>query len=223
MNVSVITPVWNRMDWTMRFLHQNWQRYRMRPDIEFIIIDNGSVDNTRRILAQWQKRMGDQLITIRNDENRGFGPANNQGAEAARGDVLIFLSNDVVLRGDYMALIEETLARDSSRPLVGAQLYKHDTGWNRFNGRTIPYLAGWCLACTAPTWQTLGGFDEQYVPCDYEDIDLSMVAAKKNVPLKEVALPLEHAFGQSAQSLTGGRAAVTHHNRELFIEKWGLG
>jgi GT2 family glycosyltransferase len=160
-------------------------------------------------------------MTIRNDENRGFGPANNQGAEIARGDVLVFLSNDVVLRGDYVTPIEDRLSQ-SPDVLIGAQLYNYDTGWNRFNGRTIPYLAGWCLACTLKTWRVLGGFDERYVPCDYEDIDLSMTAAENSIELAEITLPLEHAFGQSAQSLAGGRGAVTYRNRDLFMEKWAL-
>ncbi len=205
----------------MRFLQGHSRYYGQSTGIEFIVIDNASTDNTPRVLRQWLKRMRENLFIIRNDKNRGFGPANNQGAEKARGDILIFISNDVVLQGDYVMPIEDKLAANPDA-LVGAQLFKYDTGWNAFGGEIYPYLAGWCLACTAETWLDLSGFDERYVPCDYEDIDLSMTAVKKGIELLQVTVPLQHAFGQSAQALPGGRERVTHRNRELFIKKWDL-
>jgi GT2 family glycosyltransferase len=106
--------------------------------------------------------------------------------------------------------------------LVGPEMLRHDTGWNTFDGHTIAYLAGHCVACKRETWDLLGGWDERYVPCDYEDIDLSYSALQKGIPLVEVPLPLTHAFGQSAQALSKGREAITMRSQAKFKEKWGF-
>lgn len=215
--ISVITPVWNQSQLTHLFLFQNWQFYEKRPDVEFVVINNGSVDNTFRVLDIWRELMGSHLKVINLPENIGFGPANNKGAKEAKGDTLVFISNDVIVQGDYISLLPI-----GDNQLCGPELIGFDTGWNKFNGATIPYLAGWCLACTRKTWDTLGGFDERFIPVDYEDMDLSYTAQQKDIELKAFSLPLKHMFGQSAVHIEGGREKVTFKNQERFKEKWGL-
>lgn len=221
MKISVITPVWNRADLTMQFLRLNWGLYGSRHDVEFVVVDNGSTDDTAPILQGFKDTMRGRLAICRNEENRGFGPGHNQGACAAQGEILIFLSNDVIPGGDYITLIEVALIEEQGA-LVGPELLSHDTGWNTFSGETIPYLAGHCIACYRDAWEVLGGWDERYIPCDYEDIDLSYTAAQEGIPLVEVALPLTHLFGQSAQNLSEGRAAITLRSQAKFKEKWGF-
>ena len=221
MNTSIITPIWNRADLTADFLLKNWHLYASREDVEFILVDNGSTDNTPMVILQMRNVMGDRLGVHRNLQNTGFGPGHNQGAGAANGDVLIFLSNDVTPLADYVTPIVQALAEEPTA-LVGPEMLRRDTGWNTFNGTTIAYLAGHCIACKRATWETLGGWDERYVPCDYEDIDLSYTAIQKGVPLVEIPLPLKHLFGQSAAQLSEGRLAITMRSQAKFKEKWGF-
>jgi len=218
---SIITPVWNRADLTGAFLCHLWKLYEHRAEVEFVVVDNGSRDGTPAFLSAQRRHMHGRLVVVRNEENRGFGPANNQGARAAKGGIFIFLSNDVTPTGDFVTPICQALDREAGA-LAGAQILDWDTGWNRFNGDVIPYLAGWCLACSRATWLHLGGFDERYTPCDYEDIDLSQAARRKGHPLVALDLPLRHAFGQSAARLPGGREKHTVRNRDRFVAKWGL-
>ena len=62
--VSVIVPVWNKSDLTHQFLFRNWQLYKNRIDVEFIVVDNGSTDNTDKILFRWREVMGNRLTVI---------------------------------------------------------------------------------------------------------------------------------------------------------------
>jgi GT2 family glycosyltransferase len=57
------------------------------PAFELIVVDNASPDETGRRLGEIAG-----LRLMRNRENRGFGPANNQAAAQARGEFLFFLN-----------------------------------------------------------------------------------------------------------------------------------
>lgn len=219
--VSVITPVWNQIEHTLRYLHQN-----RGVDAQFIIIDNGSTDATLRILEDWRTAYEGRLTVITNGKNEGFPVACNQGVTVATGDILLFLNNDTLNYGDYLTFIQRTVSDDM---IAGPELNTRDTGWNRFgdpstgSGRSVlvPYVAGWCLAVTRKTFDELGGFDERYSPADYEDMDLCYKAVKEGKSLLWLNLPIRHISGVSGQQLTN-RRKLTETNRRKFAEKWGL-
>lgn len=220
--ISIITPVWNRSDLTDRWLFQNWSMYSEHPNIEWIIIDNGSTDSTHRVLSGWKAAMKDALKIIALEENEGFGPANNIGAERATGDILAFISNDVQMLGDYITPIEILYNYSQGQTLFGPEIWENDTGWNTFDLGIIPYVAGWCVIVEAALWGPLCQWDERFVPCDYEDIDLSYQVAHAGGELTKLSLPLKHDSGKSAEALPGGRLVVTMANQKRFMEKWGL-
>lgn len=225
--ISVITPVWNKSSLTHRFIFQHHQHYRATEDFELIIIDNGSTDNTDAVLRQWCERWP-AVKVISNAENAGFGPANNQGAAFAQGDILVFMSNDVSLAGDYITPIKAAL-QDRPKSLVGAALYLTDTGWNTFTRiaddiptiETVSYLGGWCVGLTKEAFADLGGWDERYIPSDFEDVDLSYTATLKGYDLVGLPLPLSHLSGATASQLPD-RWAMTVKHRRWFAEKWGF-
>lgn len=221
-NISIITPVWNQSHLTHRWLYQNWAMYASNPGIEWIIIDNGSTDHTRQVLKNHKHIMGDALKIITLKENIGFGPANNKGAEIAKGDILAFISNDVQVLGDYITSIEVAYRYDQDKVLFGPEIWHNNTGWNTFDSGTIPYVAGWCVIVEAAQWGVLCKWDERFVPCDYEDIDLSYQVTRAGGFLINLILPLKHDSGKSAEALPGGRLAVTLANQKRFMEKWGL-
>jgi GT2 family glycosyltransferase len=225
--LSVITPVWNRSDLTARWLSQNWHQYAAsilggNEDAEWIIIDNGSTDGTKEILAHWKTSFRGRLKIVSLEENTGFGPANNRGAEIAKGDILAFISNDVQVIGDYITPIEVAYRYDQGKVLFGPEIWPNDTGWNTFDLGTIPYVAGWCVIVEAALWGPLCRWDERFIPCDYEDIDLSYQVVRDGGHLTKLSLPLKHDSGKSAEALPGGRLAVTLANQKRFMQKWGL-
>lgn len=220
--ISIITPVWNRSDLTHRWLFQNQSMYADHPGLEWIIINNGSADDNQQVLERHRDIMGDTLKVITLENNTGFGPANNRGAEIAKGDILAFISNDVQILGDYITPIEILYGYDQGQALFGPEIWAKDTGWNTFDLGIIPYVAGWCVIVEASLWGPLCRWDERFVPCDYEDIDLSYQVARAGGKLTKLSLPLKHDSGKSAEALPGGRLAVTLANQKRFIKKWGL-
>ena len=66
------------------------------PRVSLLVVDNGEgIEDHAGILALWP---GATIVV--NEGNRGFGPAGNQAAELAPGDVLLFLNPDTRAEGD---------------------------------------------------------------------------------------------------------------------------
>ena len=86
--ISIIIPVWNQLDMT----HECIQAIKDHTEnYEIIVIDNGSD------IAFVSPFTGfNDLRVIRNESNKGFSVAANQGIKAARGDVIVLFNNDIV-------------------------------------------------------------------------------------------------------------------------------
>jgi GT2 family glycosyltransferase len=80
--------------------------------VELVLVDNASPDDTAELLRAWSNRATVLLQPL----NRNFAGGCNDGAAAARGDVVIFLNNDTVVRPGVI----EQLAEAAREPGVGA-------------------------------------------------------------------------------------------------------
>ena len=219
--LSVIVPVWNKAELTWRFI-QSFAQYGNLVNVELIVVDNGSTDNTSGILEKWMKTYPEKIVPVRLDKNKGVGVGYNTGVEHARSPYLLFMNNDVQVFGDITTPLIQALMVQSDKRLYGAHLVTHDGRWNRFGDMIISYVEGWYLGCSKEAFEELGGFDKRYSPCDYEDVDLSYAATQRNYKLKRLPVPAGHgAVGSSASQLTD-RLGITKRNRKQFKAKWSL-
>jgi glycosyltransferase involved in cell wall biosynthesis len=86
-DVSVIIPTYNRASLVAEAIESALRQ--TRPPREIIVVDDGSVDDTRQVLASF----GDQITAIHQD-NKGVGGARNRALEVAQGRYLAFLDSD---------------------------------------------------------------------------------------------------------------------------------
>ncbi|RUR84977.1 glycosyltransferase family 2 protein [Chlorogloeopsis fritschii PCC 9212] len=80
------------------------------PNFEIIIVDDGSKDNSREVIAQLQQTAPDKIKAIY-QPNQGQGAAFNTGFEAASGDVIAFLDADDVWQPQKLQRIVEEFNR----------------------------------------------------------------------------------------------------------------
>ncbi|MEU9289641.1 glycosyltransferase family 2 protein [Streptomyces sp. NPDC048275] len=109
--ISVIVPFYN----VQQYAPDNIRSLRLnaRRDIEFVLVDDYSKDETPAILERAADELSDvaQVRYIRREENGGLATARNTGLDAATGEYLTFLDGDDWLApgyiGELVAAIEE--------------------------------------------------------------------------------------------------------------------
>ncbi|MEV0146638.1 MULTISPECIES: glycosyltransferase family 2 protein [unclassified Nonomuraea] len=100
--VSVVVPFYNVEQYIAECLES--LAAQTLADIEVILVDDGSVDGSRRIAEGFASR--DPRFVVVRQPNRGPGPARNEGVRWARGSYLAFAdSDDVVPPGAYELLV----------------------------------------------------------------------------------------------------------------------
>lgn len=105
--VSIITAIYNQLDMNRLYYQSicdntdgNW---------ELIIIDNGSNDGSREFF----QRLDDSRVkVIANSANYSYPHCQNQGIEAAEGDILAFLNNDIFLSPHWDTRVKEAIGKD---------------------------------------------------------------------------------------------------------------
>jgi glycosyltransferase involved in cell wall biosynthesis len=88
--LSIIIPVYNVEDYLAESLDSVFSQNL--DNCEVICVNDGSLDNSRKILADYQKKYPDMVIVDR--ENGGLSAARNSGLEVAQGEYIYFLDSD---------------------------------------------------------------------------------------------------------------------------------
>jgi N-acetylglucosaminyl-diphospho-decaprenol L-rhamnosyltransferase len=104
------------------------------PAVSLVVVDNGGGSLDRReLLARWP---GATLLV--NATNRGFGPAVNQAAAAASGDVLLILNPDTRAEGEPFSEIARAFGSQSGVVAVAPRLIDVSEVPRSLHGRLAP-------------------------------------------------------------------------------------
>ena len=114
--VSVVLVTWNSAQYLPRCLDA--LRRQTHGAIELIAIDNASSDDSAAMLE------ADTLL--RNDTNRGFSAAVNQGLAIARGEYVLLLNPDCFLEPEYVERLVAVLERTPDAGSATGMLLRAD-------------------------------------------------------------------------------------------------
>lgn len=232
--VMVIHGAWNLAEQALSRLTLHTER-----SFEVILVDNRSDDGTRTELSRLKN-----ATVILNDENRGFGPASNQGADRARGEYLLLLNTDAFVHPAWLeplvealndpraaAAIPRYLNPDGSLQEAGALLARDGTVMPYGAGddpelpcyrfrRTVDYGSAACMLIRRTRFMRLGGFDERYAPAYFEDVDLCLRLAHDGAAVvyepRSTVTHVLHGSGAPAEAV---RLSERHH--QLFVKLRG--
>lgn len=88
---------------------------------EVVVVDDGSTDDSRRVLERYQGRVRAVF-----QENRGYGTALSRGVAEAKGDIVSFLDSDDVWRPDKLRRVLERFDREPESSAVQHALQDTD-------------------------------------------------------------------------------------------------
>lgn len=92
MKVSVIVPVYNTEKYLRRCLDSLVNQ--TIEDIEIIVINDCSPDNSKEILKEYEKKHKDKIKVFHNKTNKGIGYNRNYGIKKATGEYIGFVDSD---------------------------------------------------------------------------------------------------------------------------------
>jgi len=122
---SIIIPCFNRADEVAELLESISQLKFDPAQFEIIISDDGSTDNTKKLVEQNKSKLQCDLIYL-TQNNSGPGAARNHAMENANGDFFIFIDSDVTLSADWLFHIDLTLVEKKADAFGGPDSYRED-------------------------------------------------------------------------------------------------
>ena len=126
MKISVIVPVYNVENYLEKCL--NSLVNQTLEEIEILVINDGSTDNSQKIIDEFQNKFPQKIKTFAK-ENGGLSDARNYGIDRATGEFLAFVdSDDYVSENMFMEMYD--LAIKNEAELVICNLQKVDEHGN---------------------------------------------------------------------------------------------
>lgn len=161
--LSIIIPTLNE-EKNLPKLLASIKKQSVSFNYEIIVADNHSTDATRGIAQYYGAKVVDGDLP---------GRARNLGAEAASGDILLFLDADVILSDKFFLqnMVSEFIEKDfgvatcAIHPLSDrtVDLFGHQV-YNLFVQATAgfdPYAPGFCMIAKKSVHQAINGFNEK--------------------------------------------------------------
>lgn len=186
--LSVVIPTYNRAAQLRRLLESLEPVASEVDDLDVVVVDDGSSDDTRAIAAH--SRLAVQYLA---QANAGPAAARNRGWRAANHDAILFLDDDCVVEPGTLAAAIEALDEHDAVGGAITPMSRHDIFemYTDLEGLVdhkvvdgeVRYLVTACLAVRRPVLEAAGGFDEGFPSAAGEDADLSMTMIEKGFRL----------------------------------------
>lgn len=200
--ISIITVAFNNYQTiTKPFIEQV---LKSKGEFELIVVNNGT------------EKIPKGKYTLIESKNLGYGTGCNLGYSKAKGDYIIFMNNDVVIKDPNWL---KTLTSEADKSVVGPQLVTFNE-YTEFMGKCTPYLNGWCVASSRKIWEDIAEegkvFDENFF-LYFEDVEVSQRASLKGYELKEVNCGIEHLVSRSSKNTPVEK--YTQESQQYFLNK----
>lgn len=238
---SLVILTFNQLDYTKKAV-ESIGRHTPEPH-EIIFVDNGSSDGT----LDWLQALTDRdprYRLIANGLNLGFAKGCNQGIEAARGEFILLLNNDVIVTPGWLSGLLAPFSSSEEIGIVGPVTnnisglqrvpeasYQSVSELDRFalahqerlSGCRVAArrIVGFCMLFRRALVEAIGVLDEEFGSGNFEDDDFCLRAALAGFRNLIAADVFIHHFGSA--TFDGNKidyAAAMARNREIFNNKW---
>ena len=239
--VSIIIPVHNNIKLTIECLI-SVITYTKDIPYEVIIVDDASTDETEEVLSKVKS-----INYIKNAERKGFVHSCNTGAKRARGEFLVILNNDTQVTKNWLPPLINTFTSHENTGVVSPKvIYPNgklqeagclinpdgstkliglfdDPNLPRYNYiREVDYVSAVCMVVKRSLFDETGGFDENFSPGYYEDVDFCLKVRSRGFrilynPHSVVVHHLSATYSKISPHL---KYSLVISNQQKLCEKW---
>lgn len=177
MKLSIIIPTHNRAESLKRAM-ESIVSLRDEVDFEFVIVDNNSTDNTKKVTENYSR-----IARYVFEGNTSFTKARGTGAENAAGDIFLYLDDDVIIHPGSLRKIVSIFGQYKDCGVIAGKILpqyedvppdwalacqRSFNAWSLYNPETILHLgtgfqevnwaAGPMMAIRRDAYEKVGGF-----------------------------------------------------------------
>ena len=196
-----------------------------KVDFELLIIDDGSTDDSHKILEKYRSH---PLITIIYQKNKGLNITNNIALRLSRGKYIMRLDADDYLEKDALFLLSKELEQDEELGLIFPDYFIVDSDGERverhhrhdFKEEVSLYdqaAHGACTMIRVEFLKSLGGYNENYKCQDGYELWVKFIQHYK---VKNLNIPLFN-YRQHGVNLTSNQNRILTTRAQInadFIE-----
>jgi len=224
MKISIITATYNSSktlkDTIESVLNQTYK------DIEYIIIDGLSTDDTVRIATQYQDSFNGRMKII-SEKDEGIYDALNKGIRYSSGEVIGFVhADDILADNGVVEKINNTFVQNKCQLIYGDILIVNQDNnkiirnWKSqiFEPRLLKH--GWMLPhptmyASRQMYEQVGEYNLRYhIGADYDLI----IRALKQTPLDQICYIPQYIVRMRA----GGTSGQSKNFKAMMIEDWHI-
>jgi GT2 family glycosyltransferase len=179
--VSIVIPCYKQAELVTDALEsvvkQTYQKW------ECIVVNDGSPDNTSKVVRQFRANYPDKEIKLLEVKNGGLSSARNRGIECSTGIYILPFDSDDRLHEDYLKRMVEELEKNPEISFVYCN--RQDFGISNDAVSAVPFdfnqlihgnILSYCSMYRRSVWEDANGYDESLT--SYEDWNFWISAAK---------------------------------------------
>ena len=227
--ISVIVPTYNYANYIGKAVDSVLcQSY---SDLEIIIVDDGSTDNTKDIVSKFN----DSRIHYFYQKNQGANVARNRGVAEANGEYILFLDSDDVLHPQHLEAYLQVALKNPGSNIYGpwekgyfeGERFVVDFAKGKCPGDDLleHWLGNWWVASNCILWarknlQLVGEWDETLHANQDGDMALRALIAgvqfvyAENAPVARITM-----HGNENKSISDTKTRKTYESRVKVLEK----
>jgi glycosyltransferase involved in cell wall biosynthesis len=193
MKISIITPMFNSENYIGRMICALKSLNYPQDKLEFIFIDNGSADQTMKIVES-------ESITSIVMPNATISSMRNYGARKASGEILGFIDSDCLVEPDWALQAIESISKDNKVGIVGGYYGLGDSPnwveqtWHDFKKNivgNVSFVSAGNMVVRRDVFLQINGFDEKLETGEDWDICQRMIKAGYKI-LNNPELKVKH-------------------------------